>query len=162
MGVQLETVYEYACFLRNHNRHNQAIRVLKQIIQKYKDVGEGATLADAEYLLACILYKVNQIEESKKYHKEALCIRTRLKESDRLEELLKYAQSCNQLGYLMFRTFHFSEAQTYYSDALSIQTDFQNDYRLEPKKVLRDCALTLNNFAVLYENDHKEDRRYNA
>ena len=156
-GIQLETVYEYACFLRNHNRHNQAIRVLKQIIQKYEHVGKQEALADAYYLLACILYKVNQIEESKKYHEEALYIRTNLKEGESPEELLKYAQSCNQLGYLMFRTFHFSEAEAYYADALSIQTDLQDDYRVEQKKVLRDCALTLNNLAVLYENDNKED-----
>lgn len=156
-GVQLKTVYDYACFLRNHNRHNQAIRVLKQVIQKCREVSEENLLADAAYLLACILYKVNQIDDARKYHEEALAIRKRLKENDCPEELLKYAQSCNQLGYLMFRTFHFKEAEAYYSDAISIQTDLQNDYRIENQKVLRDCALTLNNLAVLYENDHKED-----
>lgn len=156
-GVQLETLYDYACFLRNHNRHNHAIRVLQQAIQKCREVGVESLLGDAEYLLACILYKVNHVDESRKYHEEALCIRKKLKESNQPTELLKYAQSCNQLGYLMFRTFHFSEAEVYYSEALSIQTDLQDDYRVEISKVLRDCALTLNNLAVLYENNHKED-----
>ena len=152
--IQLETVYEYACFLRNHNRHAQAIRILKELVVKYKKIGTKSSLADAEYLLACILYKVNQIEESKKYHEDALHIRTELKE-DSLEEMLKFAQSCNQLGYLMFRTYHFEKAETYYSDALLIQSDLQGDYRVDGQKVLRDTALTMNNLAVLYENNHK-------
>lgn len=153
--IQLETVYEYACFLRNHNRHAQAVRILKELIIKYKKIGERSSLADAEYLLACILYKVNQVEESKKYHEDALHIRSELKDLGSPEEMLKYGQSCNQLGYLMFRTYHFEEAETYYSDALSIQTDLQGDYRVDSQKVLRDCALTMNNLAILYENNNK-------
>lgn len=152
--IQLETVYEYACFLRNHNRHAQAIRILKELVVKYKKIGASSSLADAEYLLACILYKVNQIEESKKYHEDALHIRTELKE-DNPEEMLKFAQSCNQLGYLMFRTYHFEEAETYYSDALLIQSDLQGDFRVDGQKVLRDTALTMNNLAILYENNYK-------
>ena len=127
---------------------------MKELVVKYKKIGTKSSLADAEYLLACILYKVNQIEESKKYHEDALHIRTELKE-DSLEEMLKFAQSCNQLGYLMFRTYHFEKAETYYSDALLIQSDLQGDYRVDGQKVLRDTALTMNNLAVLYENNHK-------
>lgn len=55
----------------------------------------------------------------------------------------------------MFRTYHFEEAETYYSDALFIQTDLQGDYRVDSQKVLRDCALTMNNLAILYENNNK-------
>lgn len=150
--IQLETVFEYACFLRNHNRHKQAISVLKQVIKIYEVVSPNSReMADVKYLLACILYKINKIDDAKKIHMEALELRKQLKESGDALDLLKYAQSCNQLGYLMFRISQLDVAEMYYTIASDVQSELQDDYSIDRKNILRDYALTLNNLAILYE-----------
>lgn len=139
-------LYEYADFLRNHNNHGKGIGISERLDRYYTDIqDEGEACAKNKYLLACMLYKTNDLPKAEILHKEALAIRKRLCASGSPEHLGQYASSCNQLGYLLFRCGKEQEAGQLYLDGIEVLRKLQNS----GKQYAATLALTLNNLGNL-------------
>ena len=147
--VEMYVMYEYASFLMHHNMHTQAIKLSQRLdcFYSFKQITDGAC-ADNKYLLACMLYKTNDLAGAEKQHREALAIRAGLEKSP--AALAKYAASCNQLGYLLFRMGRLAEANELYQKAIEV---LEQAVRAEPK-YRQNLALVLNNSAILKQKEH--------
>lgn|GEM_PF-5774111 len=151
--MDLDVLYDYAVFLQNHNRHEEAIPILQRNIRELELDGDPSTeLADSEYMLACILYKINRIPESIDLHKKALKIREKFSRAGTFEDKRKLGSSCYQLGYLYSRTGESRLAETLYDRAQLLYKELL-EQRPKDRDTLKDYALTLNNLAMLYQQD---------
>ena len=151
-----DVFYDYACFLMNHNQHEKAIRVLERSLQLLAlENAPASQLADSEYLLACLMYKSNRIEEAKALHASALERREKLMRPDDARSVFKLASSCNQIGYLFFRLHHDEEAEAYLSRAAALQEQLlKEDVPLDARSAY---ALSLNNLAQLAQRKGQLD-----
>ena len=146
-----EEYYGYACFLMDHNRHADAIRVLERSLKILGEEIPPEQLADTEYLLACLMYKANRIDESIALHRSSLSRREALAWSGDPGALGKLASSCNQMGYLFFRLNRPEEARRSLDEAIRVQEGL---LAKDPRPQLRSAlALSLNNLAQLEQRE---------
>lgn len=144
--IEMWVLYEYADFLMHHNNHCKAIEISEQLDHYYAFIRNSSEdCANNKYLLACMMYKTNNMQRAETLHRETLAIRERLCESQDPKYLAQYASSCNQLGYLLFRGGKPEEARQLYLNSVGILKKLQyagNAYTST-------LALTLNNLGNL-------------
>ncbi len=145
--------YNYAVFLMDHNQLQKAVTMLEQSMAVASKAGfSQEQISDTEYLLACLLYKLNQTDRAMELHKSALSRRNDLAQSGDLRAKSKAASSCNQIGYLFYRLHDYKEARLYLDQAICVQNELIADGNTS--YALRSAlALSLNNLAQVAQKE---------
>ncbi len=154
-NVEMLVLYDYILFLMHHNRHEAAIGISRQLDHYYSYSRDNEKArANNKYILACMLYKTNALEEAEKLHLQARQIRRTLCGSGDPNNIARYAVSCYQLGYLWFRMGNIGQAREIYTEGIGILKEL---VRTEPM-YNTNLALILNNMAVLLQHQKDYDR----
>lgn len=151
--IDLDSLYDYALFMMNHNRHEKAKTILEDLLCVYEhilNVTDMETIASAEYLLACIKYKLNDRDEARRLHESAIEKRVIIASEGGYDARRKLAISYNQYGYLLYRMNYTDESHKYLLNAIQIYKSIMNsEYGFDVNTIKKEYALSLNNLSLV-------------
>lgn len=119
--VELDKMYDYACFLCDQNRIQEGITVAEKLHAHQSEQGVSEeTLANTEDLLAQFFYKNKQYEKAITLCRRALERRKKISTESPREQLPPVSNSCNNLALLLTENKQYDEAEALYREALAI------------------------------------------
>jgi len=144
--------HAYALLLQNQNRHAQAISIYEQNLQRLRDKGDKANVANTLTSLGNLHQVMQRFKEGETSYQEALTIQRDLAKVNPQAYLSDVAMTLNNLGALYYKTQRLKEGEVSFQEALTIRRDLA---KANPQAYLSDVVGTLNNLGVLYFNTQR-------
>ncbi|PZV14524.1 MAG: hypothetical protein DCF20_12820 [Pseudanabaena sp.] len=153
-----ENLLEYAYFLREHFKLNQAEQLCQEALQIYRELAKQNPVIFLPYVagtlnnLAVLHSNTNAMAIALSEYTEALEIRRELAKQNPATFLPDVAMTLNNLAVLHRNTNEMAIALSEYTEALEIRRELAKQ---NPATFLPDVAMTLNNLAILHSDTNE-------
>ena len=139
-------IFQYAHFLQNHNRFDQAESFYQKCLDEFVN-GDESKRATTLNNLAVLHSDKNELATAEPEYIEALAIRRKLAAVNPASYLPNVATTLNNLAILHNAKNELASAESEYAEALEIRRKLAS---VNPASYLPHVAMTLNNLAILH------------
>ncbi len=150
--IHFVNLFEYACFLQQHNQHNEAERYYQEAMKRFGSELDAPTRAMTLNNLGILQSDKNEFEDALKSYKEALEIYRKLAQANPQTYLPYVATALNNLGTLQSYKNEFEDALKSFKEALEV---YRKLAQANPQAHLPNVATTLNNLGVFQKEKNE-------